>query len=440
MARVGGRLLLVLDTVEQAQRRGPLRHVRAGRAHPDGWSCHGPRCSSSSPAGPGCRSCAELVDEVELVGLADADAISLMVAMAEGAVDHPRAAALGRTGSVPHLSRSASSRPSLAKTQGGDDPLFGLRAANEQLDAELYLRILGHIKDPHRPGPRPSRARPAPGHPGDHPDGAGRGLRDPDGRPRRAGAVHPARGGADAGGPPRARRPRPPSGRARRHAPADPARSQGGRDRRAARGHRVLQRPARPRRAHRGAVPPAVARPDARGDRATCGTLGPPSSWPRPWTSFPSAHGCSSCRGCARAFLDEDDRRLLDEAAWIEKVEPTATQLLARGGAAAALALLRERRRPDGGPILPLAEIEALEALGQLDEAIALAGREAEAAAAGLNATGLVDLTLQQCRLAELAGRPADSLTFLDRALDGHPRAECRPAPSPGGLARCRPS
>jgi hypothetical protein len=415
--RVGGRLLLVLDTVEQAQRRGPSAMyvlaliLRRVVSRPEVLVVLSGRARM-----PELR---DLVDEVELVGLAGADAIYLMVDMAEGAVDHPRAAALvDRFGTSPLTVRLVAAL--LAKTQGGDDPLFGLRAANEQLDAELYLRILGHIKDPTvralaHPGLVLRRVTPeiirrvlaeACEIPMDGLDeqvlftrlAAEPMLVD---RPERDVLVH--RQDVRAVMLPQILRD--PKVDATAVQLAAIAYYSGRRDP-AARTeelyHRLLLGQTREE------IEP---RWDPRAAEQLAAAVG----------ELPQRSRVFLLSRLRTAFLDEDDRRLLDEAVWIEKVEPTATQLLARGGAAAALALLRERRRPDGGPILPLAEIEALEALGQLDEAIALAGREAEAAAAGLNATGLVDLTLQQCRLAELAGRPADSLTFLDRAIEVTP-------------------
>ena len=414
LGRVGGRLLLVLDTVEQAQRRGPSAMyvlaliLRMVVSRPEVLVVLSGRARM-----PELR---ELVDEVELVGLAGADAITSWSIMAEGAVDHPRAAALvDRFGTSPLTVRLIAAL--LAKTQGGDDPLFGLRAANEQLDAELYLRILGHIKDP-----------------------TVRALAHPGLVLRRVTPEIIRRVLAEACG-----------------IPTDGLDEQALFTRLAAE-PMLVDRPERDVLVHRQDVravmlPQILRDPKVDATAVQLAAIAYYSGRPDPaarteelyhrlllgqtreeieprWDpraaeqlaaavdELPQRSRVFLLSRLRTAFLDEDDRRLLDEAAWIDKVEPTATQLLARGGAAAALALLRERRRPDGGPILPLAEIEALEALGQLDEAIALAGREAETAAAGLNATGLVDLTLQQCRLAELAGRPADSLTFLDRALE----------------------
>jgi hypothetical protein len=417
LARVAGRLLVVLDTVEEAQRRGPSAMLAVAElvqqlvAHPEVLVVLSGRARMPEVL--------HLADEVELVGLAGADAIYLMVDMAEGAVDHPRAAALvDRFGTSPLTVRLVAAL--LAKTQGGDDPLFGLRAANEQLDAELYLRILGHIKDPTvralaHPGLVLRRVTPeiirkvlaeACEIPTDGLDeqalftrlAAEPMLVD---RPERDVLVH--RQDVRAVMLPQILRDPKVDATAVQLAAIAYYR-----DRRdpAARTEELY---------HRLLLGQTREELEPRWDPRAAEQLAAAAD------ELPQRSRVFLLSRLRTAFLDEDDRRLLDEAVWIEKVEPTATQLLARGGAAAALALLRERRRPDGGPILPLAEIEALEALGQLDEAIALAGSEAEAAATGLNATGLVDLTLQQCRLAELAGRPADSLTFLDRALEVTP-------------------
>ena len=253
----------------------------------------------------------------------------------------------------------------LAKTgAGGEDPLFGLQRGQRA----ARRRALPEDPRPHRGPRRPGRSH-IPGWccAASPPRSSVRVLAEAGGIPTggldEQDAVQPARSGADAGGPARARRARTPSGRARRHAAADPARHEGGREAVQLAAVDVLQRPAATRRADRGAVPPAAARPGARQARARWDPRAA-EQLAAAVDELPQRSRVFLLSRLRTAFLDEDDRRLLDEAAWIEKVEPTATQLLARGGAAAALALLRERRRPDGGPILPLAEIEALEALG----------------------------------------------------------------------------
>ena len=116
LARVAGRLLVVLDTVEQAQRRGPSAMYAVSElvqqlvAHPEVLVVLSGRARMPELL--------HLADEVELVGLAGPDAIWLTVDMAEGAVDHPRAAALvDRFGTSPLTVRLVAAL--LAKTQAG---------------------------------------------------------------------------------------------------------------------------------------------------------------------------------------------------------------------------------------------------------------------------------------------------------------------------------
>lgn len=428
LEEVDGRLLVVLDTVEQAQRRGPsamyalVDVVAALCRHPQVFVLLSGRARI-----PELR---DLATELELRGLAEPDAVRLMVEMSDGGIDADRAAALvDRFGT--HGPTDGPHRPPvlispltvrllaslLARTPGGaDDPLFGLQAVNEQLDAELYLRILGHIGDP---------SIRALAHPGlvlrrITPEVIRQVLAVPCGIPL-ADLDEQDLFNRLAAEPMLVDRP-------------ELGILEHRQDVRAV----MLPQILRDTKVDATAVQlAAIAYYAARSDTASRVEelyhrllLGQePSELMQRWDfraaeqlltaadELPQRSRVFLLARLPRAFVGEDDRRLLDDADWLEKVGPTVESMLSRGRADEALRLLRERRRPDGGPLLPLVEIEALEATDQLDEAIALAAYEAQVAATALDGAAVTDLSLQQCRLSERAGRPADSLTVLDRAI-----------------------
>ena len=78
---------------------------------------------------------------------------------------------------------------------------------------------------------------------------------------------------------------------------------------------------------------------------------------------------------------------------------------------------LKVRRGPDGGSLLPSLEIEALEALGNLPSAIALARDNRRAASIGNEPTGVTEYTLHLARLRERSGETGDAVTALEEAL-----------------------
>ena len=390
--------------------------------------CHGRRARRAVRSGPRCRSCASSSTKSSCVGLAERRRGARSWSTIGRGRGRPPARGGPRSdrfGTISPLDGPPRSRALLAKTQGGDET----RCSGSGGQRAARRRALPADPRPHRgpawSGPSPIRGSCCAGSPRrssvtcwPRPCGI------PTGRPRRAGPVQPARRGADARRPARARRPRAPSGRARGHAPADPARHQGGRDRGAARGRRLLQLRPRPRRADRGALPPAVARPDARASSSR--------RWdPRAAEQLVAAVDELPQR--SRVFLLSRLRAAFRRR---RRPSPARRRRVDREGRAdgrgrcspavgrpEALDLLRERRRPDGGPILPLVEIEALGgASSQLDEAIALAGREAEVAAAALDATGR-----HRPHACSSAGWPSvravrrTSLAVLDRATRGHP-------------------
>jgi hypothetical protein len=434
VGQVDGRLLVVLDTVEQAQRRGPS--AMYALADVVAALCRRPNVFVILSGRTHPPELGGLADEVELHGLAEPHAVALMVEMSEGAVDPSRATALverfgvrdrtGAGGPVP-LPEAPDTRPVLispltvrliawllAKTRAGDDPLFGLQAANEQLDAELYLRILGHIGDPlvrklAHPGLVLRRITPEV-------------IRDVLAVPCGISLTHLDEQDLFnrlAAEPMLVDRPEPgvlehrPDVRAvmlpqiLRDTTVDSTGVQVAAiafyAKRSDPGSRVEEL------YHRLLLGQDRRELDPRWDDRAAEQL------VMAVDELPQRSRVFLLSRLPRAFVGDEDRRLLDDAAWLEEVGPTVESMLARGRAQEALRYLRERRRSDGGPLLPLVEIEALEATGDLDGAIALAQREAEIAATGIDAAAVTDLTLQLCRLSERAGRPQDSLRALDR-------------------------
>ncbi len=428
---VGSRLLVVMDTVEQAQRRGPS--AMYALADVVGELCRRSHVLVLLSGRARVPELAAITTTTELLGLAEPDAVTLMVDLAEGAVDRDHAQTLVRrfgtrhkatgagvpTGDEPILISPLTVRllaALLAKTgAGAEDPLFGLQAANEQLDAELYLRILGHIEDPlvravAHPGLVLRRITPEI-------------IRD----------VLAKSGGVELGEvderdlfnrlaaePMLVDRPEPDVLEHRQ-------------DVRAVMLPQILRDTTVDARSVQLAAVDYYTRrrdPVSRAEeiyhrlllgqgRDKLDPIWDPRAAERLVTAvdeLPQRSRVLLLSRLPRAFVGDDDRRLLDDAEWLEKVEPTVGAMLSRGRAPEALELLRERRRADGGPLLPLVEIEALEALERLDEAIALAGREAEVAATALDPASVTDLSLQQCRLFERAGHPLESLAVLDRA------------------------
>ena len=428
---VGSRLLVVLDTVEQAQRRGPS--AMYALADVVGELCRRSHVLVLLSGRARVPELAAITTTTELLGLAEPDAVTLMVDLAGGAVDRDHAQTLVRRFGTRHMETGAGIPTGdepilispltvrllaalLAKTgAGAEDPLFGLQAANEQLDAELYLRILGHIEDPlvravAHPGLVLRRITPEI-------------IRD----------VLAKSGGIELGKvderdvfnrlaaePMLVDRPEPDVLEHRQ-------------DVRAVMLPQILRDTTVDARSVQLAAVDYYTRrrdPVSRAEeiyhrlllgqgRDKLDPIWDPRAAERLVTALdelPQRSRVLLLSRLPRAFVGDDDRRLLDDAEWLEKVEPTVGAMLSRGRAPEALELLRERRRADGGPLLPLVEIEALEAMERLDEAIALAGREAEVAATALDPASVTDLSLQQCRLFERAGRPLESLAVLDRA------------------------
>jgi tetratricopeptide (TPR) repeat protein len=116
-------------------------------------------------------------------------------------------------------------------------------------------------------------------------------------------------------------------------------------------------------------------------------------------------------------YLSEDDRRLVDHANWVKQVSPQVIRLISLQEYDAALALLRERRSGDGESLLPDLEIEALEYLGRLSEAIQIARQQRRRAALRKDAASAVTFSLHLARLLERTGDVAEAVETLEEAL-----------------------
>jgi hypothetical protein len=113
--------------------------------------------------------------------------------------------------------------------------------------------------------------------------------------------------------------------------------------------------------------------------------------------------------------LDPEVRAEADDGQWRHSVRPAAESLLERGQSADALQLLQERRGHDGRVLLPDLEIEALERLGRVEEALDLAEAEQQRASGVGHDARVRDLILQQARILERMRRLQDAWELLNR-------------------------
>jgi hypothetical protein len=112
--------------------------------------------------------------------------------------------------------------------------------------------------------------------------------------------------------------------------------------------------------------------------------------------------------------LGADVRAEADDDGWRAAVRPRVMLLFERGREHDALDLLRERRGRRGEPLLPDLEVEALERLGRLEEALNLATTETERASRA-GAEGLVrELIVEQSRVLERMKRWLEAGTLLE--------------------------
>ena len=119
--------------------------------------------------------------------------------------------------------------------------------------------------------------------------------------------------------------------------------------------------------------------------------------------------------------LDPAARAEADDDEWQHAVRPAAMLRMERGQAAEALELVQERRANDGRSLLPDLEIEALERLGRVQEALSLAREERERASQQGAVRQVRALISQEARILErmrqwsAAWDLLDGLATLDR-------------------------
>jgi hypothetical protein len=357
------------------------------------------------------------VQEYPLEGLDPDNAIALLLDVSAQAVDSAQAGALvARFGTSPLTVRLIATL--LAKTEGAPGDLFDLRAANEQLDAELYLRILGHITD------KPVRLL---AHPGlvlrrITPEIIRVVLAGPCGIPVRDDWEARALLGRLAA-------------EAMLVDASEPDLLVHRQDVRAVMLPQLLRDPRVDVAAvQRAAVEYYAARTDLESRVEELYhrlLLGQPAEqldqrWDKRATDLlitavdelPPASRIYLLRKMPERFLDDSDRALVDDAQWVSEVEPEIRRLHAAGDAERALGLLHERRRPDGSSLLPALEIETLEALGRVGEAAETARAEARAAAERFDAPAAATFALHEARLLERSGSAEEAARVVQEALE----------------------
>jgi WD40 repeat protein len=112
--------------------------------------------------------------------------------------------------------------------------------------------------------------------------------------------------------------------------------------------------------------------------------------------------------------LTGDERRAALDQDWVELTRAEVVKQLGRDQVPAALSRLRERSGPGGEPLLPILEIEALDRLGRLDEALGLVGAERVRASRRADVRYLEELLLHEARLLERMFRNAEAFELLD--------------------------
>lgn len=116
-------------------------------------------------------------------------------------------------------------------------------------------------------------------------------------------------------------------------------------------------------------------------------------------------------------YLRPEDRRLVDDTAWATQIEPQVMRLISTGAYDVALGMLRERRGPEGEPLLPGLEVEALEYLGDLPEAASVARRQRRLAALRGDSEAAVTFGLHLARLSERIGDIEGARAVLEETL-----------------------
>jgi hypothetical protein len=122
-------------------------------------------------------------------------------------------------------------------------------------------------------------------------------------------------------------------------------------------------------------------------------------------------------RRLPETYLSDSDRQLVDDARWSDEIHAQVLRLLSAGNPRQAMGLLSERRAPDGGSLLPSLEIEALEAMGELPAAVALTRDCRRAASIANDPAGVTTYTLHLARLQERGGDPTSAAAALEETL-----------------------
>jgi hypothetical protein len=116
-------------------------------------------------------------------------------------------------------------------------------------------------------------------------------------------------------------------------------------------------------------------------------------------------------------YLSDADRRMLSDGAWMDKVESQVLRLLDTSEVAEALQLLWERRGPTGESLFPDLEIEALERVLLFTQAMTVARQQRRSAAERAHTADVVTYTLHLVRLLERTHRPGDAQSALDETM-----------------------
>lgn len=128
-------------------------------------------------------------------------------------------------------------------------------------------------------------------------------------------------------------------------------------------------------------------------------------------------------------YLPPEELQLADEASWVQQVRRQVLRLLSRQQHSEALQRLRERRGRDGRSLLPDLELESLEFLGRIDEAVAIAVEGRRDAALRGDVDGAITFGLHLARLLERQGRAEEGLEILEETL-----GTATPSPTLGRL------
>jgi hypothetical protein len=407
-------ILVVFDTAEQVQRRGPS-------AVGSFIALVGQLAGTSTPVRVVVCGRAEVpglaASEHELVGLGRAEAVTLLTELCTRPVDARTAeAVIDALGTSPLTIRLAARLLSDPQTVPGD--LLALDLHTKRIDAELYRRVLGHIRDPEiqrlaHPGLVLRRITPdiiehvlAGPCQVNVPDvGTARGLFNR--LAQEAMLVYPGPDGESLVHRADVRSVMLPQLLADRR---DVARQiqESAIQYYSARTDLTSKTEELYHRLMLEEKPPVLdAHWDPRAAEALVGVM----------DEFPVASRIYLTRRLPETYLSDDDRRLVGDTEWLDEARPQVTRLLAAGEAQQALGLLAERRGPDGTSLLPALEIEALEAVGDLTGAITIARDNRRTASVANDPAEVTTYTLHLARLLERDGQPGAAAAGLGEAL-----------------------